>query len=212
MLLRDHGLLSLDDPVTRWVPELRQIHDTFGAIDAITIRMLLGHSAGFQNPTWPYAEGRPWEPFEPTRWEQLVAMIPNGGWNAPPGDLVQWLRFLTGSTRGDTALARRFDLVLRRSSLEEMWRGRLPYPGPVAGSDSVGLSFFVLHRAQRRFVGHTGSQAGFRSFFYIDPATRSGVIAAFNTSNDVRPDSSAAGFNAVCDAALGMLAAISGSP
>jgi CubicO group peptidase (beta-lactamase class C family) len=74
--LRDRGLVSLDDPVTRWVPELRQVHDSFGPIDAITIRMLLGHSAGFQSPTWPYGEGRPWEPFEPTRWEQLVAMMP----------------------------------------------------------------------------------------------------------------------------------------
>ena len=45
-------------------------------MDEITIRMLLSHSAGFQNPTWPYKEGRPWEPFEPTRWEQLVAMMP----------------------------------------------------------------------------------------------------------------------------------------
>ena len=300
--LRDRGLLSLDDPVTRWVPELRAVHDSFGSIDRVTIRMLLGHSGGFQSPTWPYTEGRPWEPFEPTRWEQLVAMmpyqevlfkpdsrygysnpgfiylariieaisgdpwegyiyknvwgplglthsyfagtpnwlaadrsnnydlvrdsatgaiavrdngrefdpgitIPNGGWNAPLGDLATWLRFLTGATAGDTASARRFDLVLQRASLEEMWRSRFPVPGPDAGPDSIGLSFFVLHRAQRRFVGHTGSQAGFRSFFYVDPQTKYGVIAAFNTSNDVTPDSSAAGFNAVRDAALAMLAA-----
>ena len=299
--LRDRGLLSLDDPVTRWVPELRQVHDSFGSIDAITIRMLLGHSAGFQNPTWPYTEGRPWEPFEPTRWEQLVAMmpyqevlfrpdsrfgysnpgfiylariieaitgdpwegyiyknvwgplglthsyfagtpywlaeqrsnnyflvkdsargtmamqdngrdfdpgitIPNGGWNAPLGDLATWLRFLTGAAGSDTALARRFDLVLRRASLQEMWRGRFAYPEPGVGADSIGLSFFILHRSQRRFVGHTGSQAGFRSFFYIDPETRTGVIAAFNTSNAANPESSAAGFNVVRDAALAMLA------
>jgi len=305
--LRDRGFLSLDNPVTRWVPELRAVRDSFGSIDAITIRMLLGHSAGFQSPTWPYTEGRPWEPFEPTRWEQLVAMmpyqeihfrpdsrfgysnpgfiylarvieaisgdpwqgyiyknvwgplgltrsyfattpywlaearsnnyylvrdsatgvisvqdngrdfdpgitIPNGGWNAPLGDLATWLRFLTGSTGADTALARRFDVVLRRSSLEEMWRSRFPFPGPEAGPDSVALSFFVLHRAQRRFVGHTGSQAGFRSFFYIDPEAKTGVIAAFNTSNDVHPDSSAAGFSAVRDAALAMLAGASEVP
>ena len=76
MQLRDRKLLSLDDPVTRWVPELRQVHDSFGAIDRITVRMLLSHSGGFQSPTWPYGEGRPWEPFEPTRWDQLVAMMP----------------------------------------------------------------------------------------------------------------------------------------
>jgi len=76
MQLRDRGLLSLDDPVTRWVPELHRVHNPFGSMDAITVRMLLSHSAGFQNPTWPYGRGRPWEPFEPTEWFQLVAMMP----------------------------------------------------------------------------------------------------------------------------------------
>ena len=76
MQLRDRGKLSLDDKVTTLVPELRQVHDRFGSMDDITIRMLLSHSAGFQNPTWPYTEGKPWEPFEPTRWEQLVSMMP----------------------------------------------------------------------------------------------------------------------------------------
>jgi CubicO group peptidase (beta-lactamase class C family) len=76
MQLRDRGRLSLDDKITRYVPELRQIHDGFGSVDEITIRMLLSHSAGFQDPTWPYRRGLPWEPFEPTRWEQLVSMMP----------------------------------------------------------------------------------------------------------------------------------------
>jgi CubicO group peptidase (beta-lactamase class C family) len=76
MQLRDRGLIALDDPVTRLVPELRQMHNPHGSMDAITIRMLLEHSAGFQAPTWPYKQGEPWEPFEPTRWEQLVAMMP----------------------------------------------------------------------------------------------------------------------------------------
>ena len=45
MQLRDRGKLSLDDPIVRWVPELRQVHDAYGAIDSVTIRMLLSHSA-----------------------------------------------------------------------------------------------------------------------------------------------------------------------
>ncbi len=52
--LRDRGKLSLDDSAVRYVPELRQVHDEFGSIDAITIRDLLTHSAGFRNPTWPW--------------------------------------------------------------------------------------------------------------------------------------------------------------
>jgi CubicO group peptidase (beta-lactamase class C family) len=85
MQLRDRHRLSLDDRVTTWIPELRQVHDPFGSMDAITIRMLLSHTAGFQDPTWPYQAGKPWEPFEPTHWEQLVAMMPYQEVAFPPG-------------------------------------------------------------------------------------------------------------------------------
>lgn len=78
--LRDRGLLSLDDPAVKYVPELRQVHDAFGPIEAITIRQLLSHSAGFRNPTWPWdcdsAPDCQWVPFEPTHWAQVNAMLP----------------------------------------------------------------------------------------------------------------------------------------
>ncbi len=76
MQLRDHGLVSLGDPVVRWVPELRAIHADSGAIERITIQMLLSHTGGFRNGTWPFGSGAEWEPFEPTQWSQLVAMFP----------------------------------------------------------------------------------------------------------------------------------------
>jgi CubicO group peptidase (beta-lactamase class C family) len=76
MQLRDRGKLSLDDKIVKWVPELRAMHDPYNMMDSITIRMLLSHTAGFQNPTWPYGNDQPWEPFEPTTWNQLVAMMP----------------------------------------------------------------------------------------------------------------------------------------
>src|SRR4051812_15153505 len=41
--LRDRGKLSLDDPAVRYVPELREVHDEYGAVDDITIRQLLTH-------------------------------------------------------------------------------------------------------------------------------------------------------------------------
>lgn len=76
MQLRDRGLLKLDDPVTKYVPELRKIHNSFGSMDEITIRHLMTHSGGFRGGTWPWRTGKPWEPFEPTEWSQLVAMFP----------------------------------------------------------------------------------------------------------------------------------------
>ncbi len=271
--LRDRGLLSLQDPVTRLVPELRLMHNEFGSMDAITIRMLLNHSAGFQAPTWPYKEGAQWEPFEPTRWEQLVAMmpyqkvefapgtrfsysnpawiyaariletltgdpwqyyiqknifmplgmlrsyvsytpeylrahrshryivetgaggkkktvdyggefnpgitIPNGGWNSPIEDVAAYIAFLAYATGGDREKQERFDAVLRRSSLEEMWQPQLPLD---AGHGHIGYAFFLLDDIAPRVIGHTGGQGGFSSYFYINPQTGRGIVAAFNTA------------------------------
>ncbi len=76
MQLRDRGLLKLDDPVVKYLPELRRVHDPFGDVSEVTIRHLMTHSAGFRAPTWPWGGSLPWHPFEPTRYEQLVAMLP----------------------------------------------------------------------------------------------------------------------------------------
>jgi CubicO group peptidase (beta-lactamase class C family) len=278
MQLRDRGRLSLDDRVVRWVPELRRMHDPFGAIDSITVRMLLSHSAGFQAPTWPYGAGHRWEPFEPTTWEQLVAMMPyqrllfppgtrasysnpafiylariieqlsgdpwgvyvqknifaplglsrsyfgntpyhlagershnydvrrdsatgrdtvvdngadfdpgitmpNSGWNSPLDDVAGYMAFLVGAPR-DPAEGARHEVVLSRRSLEEMWRPLHPLGSqPASGNTRMGLSFFVSDAGGTRLVGHTGSQAGFRAYMYVNPAARSGVLIAFNTGS-----------------------------
>jgi len=76
MQLRDRGLLSLDDPVVKHVPELRDVHNPFGDIAQVTVRHLMSHSGGFRAGTWPWGGDKPWHPFEPTRWAQLVAMLP----------------------------------------------------------------------------------------------------------------------------------------
>ena len=286
MQLRDRGRLSLDDKIVRWVPELRAIHDPYGMIDSITIRMLLSHTAGFQNPTWPYGNDQPWEPFEPTTWNQLVAMMPyqqllfkpgsrygysnpgfiylarvveqitgdpwdayvqknifaplemnrsyfrstpyflashrshnyyvrrdstspgatqlvdngaefdpgitspNGAWNAPVSELVKYIAFLTNAAVPGVP-KERYEVVLKRSSLDEMWRPGMPMSQGYESSPNewMGLSFFVLDRAGQRILGHTGSQAGFRSFYYFDPQSQTGVIAVFNTSNSAAPAS-----------------------
>lgn len=90
--LRDRGKLSLDDAAVKYVPELRQVHDAYGQVDDITIRDLLTHSAGFRNPTWPWdcddAKNCDWQPFEPTRWAQIAAMLPYTHVAFKPG--TQW--------------------------------------------------------------------------------------------------------------------------
>jgi CubicO group peptidase (beta-lactamase class C family) len=76
MQLRDRGLLTLDDPILRYVPELEAVHNPFGPMEAITLRHLMSHASGFRNPTWPWGGSEDWHPHEPTRWEQVVAMLP----------------------------------------------------------------------------------------------------------------------------------------
>jgi CubicO group peptidase (beta-lactamase class C family) len=289
--LRDRGMLSLDDRVTRWVPELREIHDPQGWADSITVRMLLSHTSGLQSPTWPWSRGEPWEPFEPTRWDQLVAMmpyqrlqfrpgaryhysnpgylylarivekltgdpwavyvqkniwsplrmdrsyvgatpphlaadrshgyrvdgdsltdigadfdpgvtIPNSGWNAPVDDVVRYVAFLTGAAP-DAATRARYDGTLRRATVEEMWRPIVETGNALPEFAAVGLGFFSLGDEGRRVVGHTGDQAGYRSYVYIDPSTSAAVILVFNTTND-----GGAGdreMTALAEAAMGLL-------
>jgi CubicO group peptidase (beta-lactamase class C family) len=298
MQLRDRGKLSLDDKVMRWVPELRTMHDPFGMMDSITIRMLLAHTAGFQGGTWPYGNNQPWEPFEPTTWNQLVAMMPyqrllfqpgsrysysnpafvylariveqitgdpwdayvqknifapleltrsyfrttpyylaahrshnynvrrdssgrqnvvdngadfdpgitspNGAWNAPVSDLVKYTAFLTNAVLPGMS-RERYDVVLSRSSLDEMWKPGKPMSQSYESNPQqwMGLSFFVRDRNGQRIMGHTGSQAGFRAFFYFDSKNGSAIIAAFNTTNNAAP--AAAAQRNMVEAALDLL-------
>jgi CubicO group peptidase (beta-lactamase class C family) len=301
MQLRDRGRLTLDDHITGYVPELRQVHDPFGSMDVITLRMLMSHSAGFQDPTWPYKQGKPWEPFEPTTWNQLVAMmpyqevsfapgshysysnpgfiylarvieqlsgdpwevyvqknifsplgmtrsyfaatpyylaadrshnytrrrdqdgrevtvdngtdfdpgitIPNGGWNAPLSDLVSYVAFLTNATHGDAATQRLYDTVLRHSTLTEMWRPlyQTGQDGSEVDEDAVGLSFFSVRRGHTTFVGHTGNQAGFRAFMFLNPDTGAAVVAAFNTDSDLPSDEHPSKYQRIRDQALQLI-------
>jgi CubicO group peptidase (beta-lactamase class C family) len=287
MQLRDRGKLSLDDKIVRWVPELRTVHDPFGMIDSITIRMLLSHTAGFQAGTWPWGNNKPWEPFEPTTWNQLVAMMPysellfrpgsrygysnpgfvylarvveqitgdpwdayvqknifaplelsrsyfrgtpyylaahrshnynvrrdsagrppaiidngadfdpgitspNGAWNGPLSDLVKYTAFFTNALLPGMS-RERYDVVLPRATLEEMWQPGKPMSQSYESNPQqwMGLSFFIRDRNGQRILGHTGSQAGFRAFFYFDPKNGSAIIAAFNTTNTAAPASAA---------------------
>ncbi len=271
MQLRDRGLLSLEDPVTKYVPELRKIHNSHGSMDEITIRHLLTHSGGFRGGTWPWRNNKPWEPFEPTEWSQLVAMFPftevqfkpgskfsysnpgiiylgriietlsgesyesyieksilrplgmhktyfdttpthllshrshsyyiengkrtegrfdadtgitvsNSGLNAPISDMVKYLNFLTGVSKGEVD----YDIVLKRSSLEEMWQPQFPAAVDANGNPGfttdIGLIYFIDIRNNRKLIGHGGDQNGFLSYIDFEPETRSASIIVANTN------------------------------
>ena len=123
---------------------------------------------------------------------------PNGGWNAPIADLARFTAFLTNTVPPGGSRAN-YDVVLSRKSLTEMWTPVVPMTaGYEAASDQhMGLSFFLQGTGDHRIIGHTGSQAGFRAFYYFNPVSSAGVIAVFNTTNYANPaDAAYRGFQA----------------
>jgi len=71
---------------------------------------------------------------------------------------------------------------------------------------AVGLSFFLHHQGNVLLVGHTGDQAGFRSFFYFRPDTKAAVITVLNTTDEASPDTAEAGWSRIKRAAMSLLA------
>jgi CubicO group peptidase (beta-lactamase class C family) len=103
--------------------------------------------------------------------------VSNGGLNAPLADMALYLRFLLGGSRPSDPP------VIARSTLDEMWRPVSPGGGEYGPKSRVGLGYFIVERDGVRLIGHTGSQAGFRSFFWIHPESGKAIIAVFNTSS-----------------------------
>lgn len=273
MQLRDRGLLKLDDPIVKYLPELRAVHNPHGDMSQITIKHLMTHSAGFRAPTWPWGGDKDWQPHEPQHWSQIVAMLPyteilfrpgskysysnpgiiflgrvielltrddyevyidknifkplemyrsyfdttpqhllkyrshsyylkegkltpgrfdvdtgitvsNGGLNAPLPDMVKYIGFLAGDVRRQAI----YDQVLKRSSLEEMFQSQITIepseivqPEGQNRKNAMGLTFFIEDNFGQHFIGHSGSQNGFISHFYLRPDTRTAYVIAFNT-------------------------------
>lgn len=102
--------------------------------------------------------------------------VSNGGLNAPLGDMEKYVRFLLGYPETQIAGA-----VLARASLEEMWKPVALVEETAADRVDMGLCFFIEKRGSRRLIGHSGSQNGFISHLYIDPAAHAGYVVSFNT-------------------------------
>ena len=269
MQLRDRGRLSLNDPIVKHVPEFRRVHNPFGDISQVTIRHMMTHSSGLRASTWPWGGDHPWQPFEPTEWAQLTAILPytqlefapgtrysysnpgviflgriiellsgddyegyigknilmplgmhasffdrapyhllphrshsylrtdaglrearfdfdtgitvsNGGLNAPLADMASYLAFLMGEP--ETA---RYEAVLTRSSLEEMWRPQiraLDGEGATGADVQSGLSFFLERHGGLDFVAHSGDQNGFISHIFLHRLSRTAYAVSFNTN------------------------------
>src|SRR5688500_4534299 len=93
--------------------------------------------------------------------------VSNGGLNAPLTDMAKYLAFLTGSN--DPKQQAGFDVVLKRASLDEMFKPVIAGPEP---NVSLGLGYFLEKHGGLDLVAHSGSQNGFLSHFYVHLPTK----------------------------------------
>jgi len=86
--LRDQGKLSLDDPVTRWIPEFAHIELPTGDSAPVTIRQLLSHSAGLP-------EDNPWGDQQLSAGDATVTQWLRQGilFSTPPGTRYEYSNF-----------------------------------------------------------------------------------------------------------------------
>jgi hypothetical protein len=107
--------------------------------------------------------------------------------------MVKYLRFLIGDPTNPL-----YEIVLKRSSLEEAWTGVLPTvapgqaptpytSGPREAQPKMGLGFFVLEGDGHRYIYHDGDQGGFSSDLLVDPAGKSASILVVNTTDTGAP-------------------------
>jgi hypothetical protein len=78
-------------------------------------------------------------------------------------------------------------MVLKRSSLEEMWQPQISienrykdFPGENR-KDAMGLNYFIEDNFNQHFIGHSGGQNAFVTHFYLRPDTKTAYIVGFNT-------------------------------
>jgi CubicO group peptidase (beta-lactamase class C family) len=103
--------------------------------------------------------------------------VSNGGLNAPLDDMARYLGFLAGSDPADPSAAARYERILKRSSLEEMWQPVVE----VSAGVRMGLGFFLERHGGLDFIAHSGGQNGFISHFYLHPPSGLASLVAFNT-------------------------------
>lgn len=83
MRLVDRGVVSLDDPVERHLPEARGLADPPAGTEPVTLRRLASHTAGLiREPTLPGAATGPIAGWQ----EKVLASIPATGFAFPPGE------------------------------------------------------------------------------------------------------------------------------
>ena len=106
----------------------------------------------------------------------------NSGLNSPLPDMIKYLNFLIG----DESKKEIYDGILKRSSLEEMFKQTIPASldanGNAGFTTGIGLNFFLDKRGDETYLGHGGDQNGFINYIEFNPKKRTASILVFNTN------------------------------
>ena len=141
MQLVDEGLVDLDAPIRRYVPEFAVGDET--AADAITVRQLLSHRSGFEGDIFTDT-GRGDDAVE-----KYIALLADAAQTFPPGALFSY------SNAGYVLLGRMIE-ILRATTWEEALLAHVATP---LGLTTVSPSPYeaILHRVA---VGHLDGEEG----------------------------------------------------
>ncbi len=87
MRLADRGVLSLDDPVRRYLPEVDRLRDARAGTEPITLRHLASHTSGLiREPEWQGSLVGPIEAWE----DRVLESIPQTAFDSIPGARYQY--------------------------------------------------------------------------------------------------------------------------
>lgn len=136
----------------------------------------LGMDRTTMRPVSPAARGlavHPWaDVVLPEPEHDAGAMAPAGQIWSTVLDLARWAGVVAGRSE-----------VLRRSTVEEMWRPQSVDDARGAGwAAGYGLGLQLWNVAGRRYVGHSGSMPGFVAMLRVDVETGDGVVALTNST------------------------------
>jgi beta-lactamase class C len=145
-----------------------------------------GRDALMGAPSWArgHAGGRDSRPIEIS--DAYYRVPAAGGVNGTIGDLAIWMIAQMGLAPD----------VLPRAALAAVQTPRIATPGENrrrrrfaerTASSSYGLGWRILDYAGHRVIGHHGGVRGYRSMLMFDPATRTGIVALWNSSA-VKPE------------------------
>ena len=87
MILVDEGVIELDDPVSRYLPEIDGLQDRRADTQDVTFRHLASHTAGLvREPDWPESVVGPIDEWE----RRILQSIPRTAFDSIPGARYQY--------------------------------------------------------------------------------------------------------------------------